>query len=234
MDEEKLNNQQEMENPVAEKPTEAKPVTEEKPVESSNEESVAEESNGVVEPEKVKEQLTKKINYAAALKEKNRRIQELKAQLEALKAQQEAVKEETNDVDELFNLESDESDVKKELEALKSELNMLKQEREREREQKQLQQARSQLDRTIDSLKAKYPDFDESKVLGEVFRRKGEYATLQDLELVYKAMKAEELLQSQNVKNAVTEGGSAGQPVTKKKYKTFKEAVEDILGKPLE
>lgn len=226
MDEEKLNNQQEeqeeVENPVKEEP-----------VESSNEENVAEESNEVVEPEKVKEQLTKKINYSAALKEKNRKIQELKAQLEALKAQQETLqtqKQETDDVDELFNLESDESDVKKELEALKSELNMLKQEREREREQKQTQQARMQLDRTIESLKAKYSDFDETKVLGEVFRRKGEYATLQDLELVYKAMKAEELLQNKEVKNAVTEGGSVGQPVTKKKYKSYEDVIKEVIG----
>jgi len=222
MDEEKRElEQQEVENPVAEEPTE------EKPVESSNEESIAEESNEV-EPEKVKEQLTKKINYSAALKEKNRKIQELKAQLEALKAEKEATNQ--NDVDDLFNLDTEEDDVKKELEALKSELNMLKQEREREREEKQRQQARTQLDRTIDSLKAKYQDFDETKVLGEVFRRKGEYATLEDLELVYKAMKAEELLQSQNVKNAVTEGGSAGQPVTTKKYKSYDEVIKEIIG----
>ena len=179
-----------------------------------------------VDVEEAKNKVVKQINYSAALKEKNRKIQELKQRLRELEAKQEtqpvAEEEETFD---LF-----EEDKDKKIKELESKIARIEEEFAKRKEQEKLQQARTQLDAEISRLKQAYPDFDENRVLAELIRRKGEYATLKDIELVYKALKAEEILKQQAVKTAVTEGGSAGKATPEKKFKTYEDVVKEFLG----
>jgi len=153
----------------------------------------------------------KEINYAAALREKNRRIQEEKRKREELEqrlAELESQKAE-NEVDEdlgtIFGEDKDD-EVKKELEEVKKELEELKQQRAKDALQRQL-------DATLKRLKEKYKDsplpFDENKVLVETLKRKPNgTATLDDIEIVYRSMLLDKIEEDRHRKEGVTEGSS--------------------------
>jgi outer membrane murein-binding lipoprotein Lpp len=194
------------------------------------------EQEPAVDTEQFKDTITentKKINYSAALKEKNRKIQQLKTEMEQMKQRLEEAEKEK---EEAFNLglTPDVEDLKKEIDTLKQQIAKSEEERRKEKEQQERIRAKAQLDNLLASLKKKYPDFDEAKVLTETYKRKGENATPADIELVYLAMKAEALEKSKKLDKATTEGTSQQQAVGKKKYKSVEEAIADALGEPLE
>jgi len=169
----------------------------------------------------------KQINWSQAIKEKNKKIQELKEELETLKSKKE---------EPAFNPFVTEDEDTKKIKAHIDELdkqNKDLQKRLDEAEKKQVsKEAVFQVNEAISNLKKKYSDFDEMKVIGRIIQKRGENASPDDLEEAYLAMKKEEELLNQRQEEAKSEGSSVvGVEPQISKPTTYDEAIEMELKK---
>jgi len=176
---------------------------------------VKEEIKEVIpEPEEVIPEVTetsekKEINFSAALKEKNTRIQELKRKLKEAEELNETLTGlgfgETADADEMSERIKT---ITAELQEKNKELEELKKFKETHERDTVVKQAEIDLENELVRLEKKYGDFDRLKVMGRIVQKKGNAATIADLEESYLAMEYEQERLQRKSEEAVTEGSS--------------------------
>jgi len=177
-----------------------------------------------------KETAKKEINYSAALREKNQKIQEEKDKVAKLEEQLQALEEENNSM-----LDTD--DNTEALKKIKEMEKKLQEQEERYRiREKQAAQEKNKLkiDRIIEALKVKYKDselpFDETKVIAEVLKKKKGNAVPEDLEDTYRSMLLKKIMDDRHKKEGITEGSSMTNVEPSKSIpKTKEEVIEKWL-----
>lgn len=199
---------------------------------------VKEEVNEVEEVKEPTEEVEevpekKEINFSAALKEKNAKIQELKKEL---KDKEDLIERLTNmGFGETADTDEVSEQVKKitaELQAKEKELEELKSYKDTHEKDSIVKQAQIDLENELARLEKKYPDFDRIKVMGRVVEVKGKFGTLKDLEDSYKVLKYDQSVLEKKSKEAITEGSSgAGVKPPTDKPKSYDEAAERWLQK---
>jgi chromosome condensin MukBEF ATPase and DNA-binding subunit MukB len=154
----------------------------------------------------VKEEFVKnEVNFSAALKEKNQKIQETKARVVELEQELERQKSE-NDLLRTFNEPTSESDTEisnlnakiKELETFKNSLEETSKEQDRNKK-------REEISNYCNNLKTnpEYADFDETKVLLSLYERTGGILnSLSQIEDEYLLLKTKESREAQKLEEA--------------------------------